>query len=104
MFQAGESSKTDIVLCYMDSRVDHGFLEELKTKINHIQADALTMNQESLAECLFDRKWFNPFPKFKRRNCQIKGMFTISFTAIKRKLSGIHSGRCISNRNNGVTK
>ena len=23
------------------------------------------MNQESLAECLFDRKWFNPFPKFK---------------------------------------
>lgn len=65
MFQAGESSKTDIVLCYMDSRVDHGFLEELKTKINHIQADALTMNQESLAECLFDRKWFNPFPKFK---------------------------------------
>lgn len=65
MFRAGESSKTDIVLCYMDSRVDHDFLNELKNKINHIQVDALTMNQESLAECLFDRKWFNPFPKFK---------------------------------------
>lgn len=65
MFQAGESSKTDIVLCYMNSRVDHGFLEDLKNKINRIQVDALTMNQESLAECLFERKWFNPFPKFK---------------------------------------
>ncbi len=23
------------------------------------------MNQESLAECLYQRKWYNPFPKFK---------------------------------------
>ena len=23
------------------------------------------MNQESLAECIFPGKWFNPFPKFK---------------------------------------
>ena len=65
MFRAGESSKTDVVLCYMDSRVDHTFLNQLKEKINHINVDALTMNQESLAECLFDRKWYNPFPKFK---------------------------------------
>ncbi len=65
MFRAGESSLTDIVLCYMDSRVDHDFLGKLKNKINHIQVDALTMNQESLAECLFERKWFNPFLKFK---------------------------------------
>ena len=44
MFRAGESSLTDIVLCYMDSRVDHDFLGKLKNKINHIQVDALTMN------------------------------------------------------------
>ncbi len=30
-----------------------------------IKVDALTMNQESLAECLYQRMWFNPFPKFK---------------------------------------
>ena len=65
LFSAGEASKTDIVLCYMASRVDYDFLNKLKTKIQHIQVDALTMNQESLAECLFDKKWFNPFPKFK---------------------------------------
>ena len=27
--------------------------------------DALTLNQESLAECLYKRRWYNPFPKFK---------------------------------------
>jgi len=65
MFNAGESSKTDIVVCYMDSRVDHAFLENMKRKIQNIKVDALTMNQESLAECLYKRKWYNPFPKFK---------------------------------------
>ena len=65
MLNAGESSRTDIVLCYMDKRVDHQFLEAVRRKINEISVDALTMNQESLAECLYQRKWFNPFPKFK---------------------------------------
>ena len=65
MLQAGDSSQTDIVLCYMDSRVDHDFLDKIKGRINNVKVDALTMNQESLAECLFDRKWYNPFPKFK---------------------------------------
>ncbi len=65
MMNAGKSSRTDIVLCYMDNRVDHGFLEKVKKRIESIKVDALTMNQESLAECLYQRKWFNPFPKFK---------------------------------------
>ena len=65
MLQAGKSSKTDIVLCYMDNRVDHVFLNQIKERINNIQVDALTMNQESLAECLYKKKWYNPFPKFK---------------------------------------
>lgn len=65
MMNAGKSSKTDIVLCYMDNRVDHEFLEKIKKRISGIKVDALTMNQESLAECLYQRNWFNPFPKFK---------------------------------------
>lgn len=65
MMSAGKSSKTDIVLCYMDSRVDHDFLEEIKQKIQNIRVDSLTMNQESLAECLVPGRWWNPFPKFK---------------------------------------
>lgn len=65
MLNAGECSRTDIVLCYMDDRVDRDFLAELRNKINGIQVESLTMNQESLAECIYKRKWFNPFPKFK---------------------------------------
>lgn len=65
MLNAGQSSKTDIVLCYMEDRVDHAFLEDVKRKINSIRVDSLTMNQESLAECLYKHKWYNPFPKFK---------------------------------------
>lgn len=65
MMSAGKSSRTDIVLCYMDSRVDHDFLEEIKQKIQNIRVDSLTMNQESLAECLVPGRWWNPFPKFK---------------------------------------
>ena len=65
MLSAGKSSKTDIVLCYMADRVDRQFLEAIRRKIQNIQADALSMNQESLAECLYQRRWYNPFPKFK---------------------------------------
>lgn len=65
MMNAGKSSKTDIVICYMDSRVDHDFLDKIKNRIKNIKVDALTMNQESLAECLYKKAWWNPFPKFK---------------------------------------
>ena len=65
MLNVGKSSRTDIVLCYMDERVDKTFLDKIRKRISEIQVDALTMNQESLAECLYQRKWFNPFPKFK---------------------------------------
>lgn len=65
MVSAGKASKTDITLCYMDSRVDKQFLKELKERIADLKVDALTMNQESLAECIYKGKWYNPFPKFK---------------------------------------
>ena len=38
---------------------------KIRERIRSIQVDALAMNQESLAECLYQRKWYNPFPKFK---------------------------------------
>lgn len=65
MMSAGENSRTDIAVCYMDSRVDQRFLKQIKDRIRDIKVDALTMNQESLAECLYQRRWYNPFPKFK---------------------------------------
>ena len=65
MLNAGENSRTDIVLCYMESRVDPKLLTQIRERIRSIQVDALAMNQESLAECIYPHKWYNPFPKFK---------------------------------------
>lgn len=65
MENIGKTSHTDVVLCYMEDRVDREFLEMVKARLKEIRTDALTMNQESLAECLYPRKWYNPFPKFK---------------------------------------
>lgn len=65
MMGAGKASQTDIVVCYMDDRVDKEFLAYIKEKISSIKVEALTMNQESLAECLLPHRWYNPFPKFK---------------------------------------
>lgn len=65
MKEVGKSSRTDVAVCYMSDRVDKELLKKLMDKLDSIQTDALTMNQQSLAECLMKRKWFNPFPKFK---------------------------------------
>lgn len=65
MVEVGDSSRTDVAICYMKDRVDQALLDNVTKRINSIQTDALRMNQQSLAECLFKRKWFNPFPKFK---------------------------------------
>ena len=62
---AGESSHTDIAICYMNGRVDTHLLNMIKDRIRELHVDALTMNQESLAECIYPHKWYNPFPKFK---------------------------------------
>lgn len=65
ILSAGESSHTDIAVCYMKGRVDEDLLERIRKRIQSLHVDALTMNQESLAEGIFPHKWYNPFPKFK---------------------------------------
>lgn len=65
MTEAGQASRTDIAICYMSDRVDQELLTNLKNRIESLELGDLRMNQQSLAEALFKRKWFNPFPKFK---------------------------------------
>ena len=61
----GRRSKTDIVLTYIKDLVDENMLKNLKERLGKIDVRSLTMNQESLAECLIRRKWYNPFPKVR---------------------------------------
>lgn len=61
----GSASKTDLVLCYMENKVDHKMLERIRSIIGDIDVEALTMAQESLAEALVPGKWYTPFPKVR---------------------------------------
>ncbi len=61
----GSDSKTDVVLCYMADRADMGYVELLRKKLLQIKTGALTVGQESLAECLIRKRWYNPFPKIR---------------------------------------
>lgn len=64
-FSVGKSSRSDVVVSYMDDRCDKRLLQKIKDKIENISIDALTMNQESLSESLFPPKWYNPLPKVR---------------------------------------
>lgn len=61
----GTSSKTDLVLCYMEHKVDPDMLNRIRDILSEIQVEALTMAQESLAEALVPGKWYSPFPKVR---------------------------------------
>ncbi len=64
-YSVGRDSRTDIVLCYMDDRVDKDYIKKLSAKLSAIDTDALCMGHESLKECLIKTKWYNPFPKIR---------------------------------------
>ena len=61
----GERSKSDIVVCYIDGKADAEYVRTLTEKLQRIKVDALTLGQQSLAECLIQRGWYDPFPKFR---------------------------------------
>ena len=63
--EAGERSKTDIALCYMAGSADAALVEELRRKINAIDVRSVAMSQESIAEAIAPKQWYNPFPKVR---------------------------------------
>lgn len=64
-FTVGETSKTDLVLSYIEGKADSEYVEQLSKRLQSIKVDALTLGQQSLAECLVKKRWYNPFPKFR---------------------------------------
>lgn len=64
-FVIGKSSKTDVALLYMDGRADERLVKKLEKSLSELACDSLTMNQQSLVELLFGKRWYNPFPKIK---------------------------------------
>lgn len=61
----GSVSHTDIALVFYEDRVDRKHLETIRRKLDSISVKSLTMAQESLAEVLIGKAWYNPFPKVR---------------------------------------
>jgi stage V sporulation protein AF len=64
-FTVGDPAKTDVALCYIEGKADPVFVKSLQDKLATVKPRALNMTQESLAECLIHRGWWNPFPKVR---------------------------------------
>ena len=61
-----EKSRADVVLCYLEDKVDRALLARVRAKLAAIDADSISMSQESIAESMMDqRQWFNPFPRVR---------------------------------------
>ena len=65
LYGVGRRSRSDVAICYISDSVDQSVLNRMRKLIKSIDVDALTMNIESLAECMLTHEWINPFPKFK---------------------------------------
>lgn len=63
--QVGVKSRTDVVLCYLENKVDKKLLKRLQKKLSEIDVNSLAMGQESLVECLVKKQRYNPFPKVR---------------------------------------
>ncbi len=63
----GGRSQTDVVLAYMDDRVDQKLLAELQEKLDAIDVKSIAMSQESVSEAMqgLHPQWYNPFPKVR---------------------------------------
>lgn len=61
----GKKSKTDVVICFMQGKVNDKMLNALRKKIDSITINSLSMSQQSLIDCLVPKQWFNPFPKVR---------------------------------------
>ena len=64
-FSVSRTSKADVVLCYMEDKVDKKLLSAITKRIENVKVDSLAMNQQSLLEAIYPKKWYNPFPKIK---------------------------------------
>ena len=63
--QLDNRSHTDVVLCYMDGEADPALLAEIREKLENMQVGSIAMSQESVAEALSPRQFWNPFPKVR---------------------------------------
>ena len=63
--QIGGRSRTDVALVYMAGEANEEHLRQLRSKLDSIDVGSVSMSQESVAECIVPKQWWNPFPKVR---------------------------------------
>lgn len=63
--KVGGRSRTDVVLAYMEGQADPAELNRLREGLAKINIGSAAMSQESIAEAMMPRQWYNPFPKVR---------------------------------------
>ena len=63
--KVGSRTHNDAVLCYLDDKVDQDLLRKLRGKLLGLDVRSLSMAQESLAEAIRPKQWYNPLPKVR---------------------------------------
>ena len=63
--QISGRSRADVALCYMRGQADETLIAELREKLAHMDVGSVAMSQESIAEAIAPRQWYNPFPKVR---------------------------------------
>ena len=63
--QVGGRSQTDVALVYMKGKANEQHLRQLRQKLDSIDVRSIAMSQESIAECIVPKQWWNPFPKIR---------------------------------------
>ncbi len=61
----GGRSGCDVVLAYVAGEAEEAQLQCLRAKLDAIDVGSIAMSQESVAECIVPKQWWNPFPKIR---------------------------------------
>ncbi len=65
LVKVGERSQTDVAIVYVEDLVKQEDLSIIREKIKNTKVASLTLNMQSLTECLIKKSWYNPFPKVR---------------------------------------
>ena len=63
--KVGSRTHNDAILCYLGDKVDQDLLRKLRGKLLGLDIRSLSMAQESLAEAIRPKQWYNLFPKVR---------------------------------------
>ena len=63
--QIGGRSACDVALVYLKGEAEEAQLDILRRKLKAVDVGSIAMSQESVAECIVPKQWWNPFPKIR---------------------------------------